>query len=203
MSAPEFRAWPKTPRLFKSVTATEKIDGTNGCVIITPEREVYAQSRNRMLSIAQDNQGFARWAYDNSALLAETLGIGRHYGEWWGHGIQRGYGCEVGERYFSLFNVKKWSYLEAESPLPSLSVVPVLWTGEMDTSEILAVASELKSGGSYAKPGFKKPEGICLYHSASNQIFKIPFDEKSYDREPVKPPPPKPSLIRRLLFLAA
>jgi hypothetical protein len=30
----EFQGWPKTPRLFRDMIVTEKIDGTNSAVII-------------------------------------------------------------------------------------------------------------------------------------------------------------------------
>jgi hypothetical protein len=176
---PEFRPWPKTPRLFKNTTITEKIDGTNGAIHVTEDGEVFAQSRNRMLSVVAgvDNAGFAAWAYNNSSALAETLGVGTHFGEWWGHGINRGYGCAPGERYFSLFNTDKWGHLWGSSPLDSLSVVPVLWSGTMDTAAVVDVARKLRADGSKAKPGFMRPEGLCLFHSASNQIFKYPFDK--------------------------
>lgn len=180
MSQPEFRAWPKTPRLFKNIAVTEKVDGTNGALHVTEEGDVWAQSRNHLLShvAGVDNFGFARWAYDHKGILAETLGVGTHYGEWWGYGINRAYGCLPGERYFSLFNANKWGHLRESSPLDSLSVVPVLWTGTMDTAAILRVAEDLARDGSQAKPGYMNPEGVCIYHSASNQIFKYPFDKR-------------------------
>jgi len=185
MSEVEFRAWPKTPRLFKDVVITEKIDGTNGAIHITEDGDVVAQSRKRLLSLEADNFGFAKWVYDNKATLAETLGVGTHFGEWWGNGINRGYDCKPGERYFSLFNVNKWGYLLDSSPLASLSVVPVLWTGTMDTAAVLDVAEKLQINGSHARPGYMRPEGICLYHSASNAIFKYPFDKEG---APLKAP---------------
>lgn len=188
MTTPEFRPWPKTPRLFKDVTITEKIDGTNAGLHINEDGEVFAQSRKRLLPMGprglddlswekEDNFGFAKWARNNSQALAETLGVGTHFGEWWGHGIQRGYRCEPGERYFSLFNTNKWGFLRDSSPVDSLSVVPVLWTGTMDTAAVLDVADNLRDTGSYAKHGFYNPEGVCIFHSASNQIFKYPFDK--------------------------
>jgi hypothetical protein len=177
MTDVEFRAWPKTPRLFKDVTITEKIDGTNGAIHVTEDGDVVAQSRKRLLSLDADNFGFARWVYDHSDTLRNILGVGTHFGEWWGHGINRGYGCEQGERYFSLFNVNKWGHLRYSSPLDSLSCVPVLWTGEMDTAAVLDVAEKLQINGSQAKPGFMRPEGVCLFHSASNSIYKYPFDK--------------------------
>lgn len=212
MSQPEFRAWPKTPRLFKNVTITEKIDGTNGALHITPDGEVYAQSRNRMLTREADNFGFAAWAYNNGSALAEILGAGTHYGEWWGYGINRAYSCSPGERYFSLFNANKWGFLRESSPLDSLSVVPVLWSGTMDTTAVVRVAEDLQRDGSQAKPGFKNPEGVCIYHSASNQIFKYPFGKRegrgAYERQELlltfdAPPKTFKQRVREMFWLVA
>lgn len=69
---------------------TEKIDGTNGQIVITPEGQVFAGSRNRYVEPGNDNYGFAQWVKSNEAALRDLLGPGRHYGEWWGAGIQRG-----------------------------------------------------------------------------------------------------------------
>lgn len=179
MSEVEFHPWPKTPRLFKDVVVTEKIDGTNGAIIITEEGTVHAQSRNRLITPEDDNFGFARWAAVNADLLAGILGPGRHYGEWWGYGINRGYDCKPGERYFSLFNTSKWAPI-GEAPideLPALRVVPVLWTGPLDTSRVLDIADYLQRHGSIAKPGFDRPEGVCVYHTAASSVFKVVFDK--------------------------
>lgn len=177
----EFIPWPKTPRIFKLMVITEKLDGTNGAVVISDDGDVYCQSRSRILSVHDDNHGFARWVYDNSNGLRETLGPGRHYGEWWGWKINRNYGCSPGERYFSLFNTKKWGFLWDESPVEGLTVVPTLYTGDFDTTEVMQTANLLKQWGSAAKPGFMRPEGICIYHDAAGQIFKYPFDKYSIE----------------------
>lgn len=180
MTEIEFHPWPKTPRLFKNVVVTEKIDGTNGAIIITEEGTVHAQSRNRLITPEDDNFGFARWVSDNAHLLSMILGAGRHFGEWWGHGIQRGYDCKAGDRRFSLFNTSKWAHLKDHPvypELPSLSVVPVLWTGPLDTSRVLDISDYLQRHGSIAKPGFDRPEGVCVYHTAASSVFKVVFDK--------------------------
>src|ERR1700744_5037408 len=97
MTEPEFKPWPKTPRYFRDITITEKIDGTNAAIGIQPVAGsdypmVYAQSRKRIITKDDDNYGFARWVYDNCETLVEDLGYGLHFGEWWGKGIQRSYG---------------------------------------------------------------------------------------------------------------
>lgn len=69
-------------------------------------QHVAAGSRNRWLTLENDNYGFAKWVAEHAAGLAQ-LGHGRHFGEWWGNGIQRGYG--VLDKRFSLFNVSRWN----------------------------------------------------------------------------------------------
>ena len=97
----EFEGWPKMPRLFKDMVITEKIDGTNAQILIT-EDGIMAGSRKRWLSSATDNHGFGRWVGENAGALIRLLGPGRHFGEWWGQGIQRRYNMKY--KVFSLFN---------------------------------------------------------------------------------------------------
>src|SRR6478609_1926046 len=104
-SMPEFQEFPKMPRLSREVIITEKIDGTNAQVLITPEGEIHAGSRTRWITPESDNFGFAAWVRDNREQLLQ-LGPGRHFGEWWGSGIQRRYG--LSEKRWSLFNVQRW-----------------------------------------------------------------------------------------------
>jgi hypothetical protein len=103
----EFTPFPKIPRLFRRVFVTEKLDGTNACVVVPedPTQPVLAQSRTRFITPEADNYGFADWVSGHETGL-RNLGPGRHFGEWWGAGINRGYGLE--ERRFSLFNVSRW-----------------------------------------------------------------------------------------------
>jgi hypothetical protein len=178
-SPPEFVPWPKIPRLFKTMVITEKIDGTNACVVIDKSGDIWCQSRTRYITPDDDHHGFAKWAYNNSKGLYETLGPGRHFGEWWGRGINRGYGCQKEERYFSLFNTKKWSYLYNESPVDGLTSVPILYTGDFDTATVFNYADFLTTNGSFAKPGYMRPEGVCIFHEAAGKIFKYPFDKYS------------------------
>lgn len=166
----EFRAWPKTPRLFRDVWITEKLDGTNAAVIITEDGEVGAQSRNRLITPEDDNYGFARWVSDNEAALAATLGPGYHYGEWWGQGIQRGYGLT--ERRFSLFNTGRWTETFLLSEVPGLDVVPVLYVGPFGDFQVTTAMHDLRTYGSTAAPGFMRPEGIVMFHTASRQGYK-------------------------------
>lgn len=177
-----FEPWPKVPRLNKLIVVTEKIDGTNAAVVVTPEGDVYAQSRTRIItpeSSKTDNFGFAAWVDANKDALAEQLGVGRHFGEWWGQGIQRGYGLD--HRRFSLFNTNRW-HVEDDSfraiAAPLCHVVPVLMQTN-DASEGFDHASildQLSVSGSMAAPGYMNPEGVMIYHTAAGQTFKLTYE---------------------------
>ena len=188
----DFIAWPKIPRLHKDILVTEKIDGTNAAVIIEPVQRipghadenrlavvdtgdlhtVHAQSRTRLIRPGADNYGFAAWVQENAAELVRLLGPGRHFGEWYGQGIQRRYGLD--HRRFALFDVGRWSPEDfAETDLP-VEVVPTLATlSRPDEDRINGTLDELDFYGSSAVPGFMQPEGIVLYHTAAKQTFKI------------------------------
>ena len=158
-------------RLSRGMVITEKIDGSNALVYVDDHGLVYAGSRNRWLTVEQDNFGFARWVSENEDQLRE-LGPGLHYGEWWGLGIQRGYGLT--EKRFSLFNVGRWN---PENVPACCHVVPVLYEGLFDTRTATRVLHELGEGGSVAAPGFSNPEGIVVFHEHSRTLFKKTLDD--------------------------
>jgi hypothetical protein len=150
----------------------EKIDGTNGQVYITEDGDIFAGSRTRWVTPEQDNAGFAKWVQGNKMDLLR-LGPGRHFGEWWGAGIQRGYGLK--EKRFSLFNVSRWGD-DAVRPA-CCHVVPVLYRGEFDTQTVQYYLDRLRERGSLAAPGFNRPEGIVVYHTAGNLLFKKTIED--------------------------
>ena len=163
----DFLEFPKMPRLAREIIITEKIDGTNAQIAITDEGEMFVGSRSRWITPEQDNHGFARWAREHETELLD-LGPGRHFGEWWGSGIQRGYGLQKGEKRFSLFNVSRW----ADERPGCCDVVPVLYRGQFHTAAADEALEQLRVNGSRAAPGFMKPEGIVLFHIAGNFGFK-------------------------------
>lgn len=166
MNRPEFTPFPKIARLRRGCVITEKIDGTNAQIVITADGDVFAGSRNRWITPEDDNFGFARWVEGNKTSLL-ALGEGQHFGEWWGCGIQRGYGVQ--DKRFSLFNSSRWA---KGAPEPCLAV-PVLYAGEFDSAAIASVLLDLGAGGSKAAPGWMDPEGIVIYHPASRGLFKV------------------------------
>lgn len=165
---PDFVGFPKIARLSREIIVTEKIDGSNGVVYISDDGDVLAGSRTQWL-IASDNFGFAKWVQEHKDEL-RLLGPGHHYGEWWGSGIQRGYGLPKGERRFSLFNTAKWS--DSATRPACCHVVPILYRGPFFTTQIEAQLELLVQIGSAAAPGFMKPEGIVVFHPQGNVGFK-------------------------------
>lgn len=167
----EFEPFPKLSRLTRKMIVTEKIDGTNAQVIVAEDGSVLAASRTKLITPSDDNMGFARWVEEHKDELAKALGFGRHFGEWWGAGIQRRY--DQKEKRFSLFNTTRWG---AVALPPFLSVVPVLYEGLFDTRVIDETLIALNVGGSRAAPGFMRPEGVVVFHEASNTMFKKTLD---------------------------
>lgn len=170
MSEDTYPAFGKIPRLRREVIVTEKIDGTNGLISVEADGSVRAGSRNRWLTLESDNFGFCAWVTEHAKLLASTLGEGRHYGEWYGQGIQRRYGLE--EKRFALFNSSRWNPEDFDGTVPGLGVVPVLTAGPLDQAVENGLAI-LRENGSIAVPGFDKPEGIVVWHTASRSYFKV------------------------------
>ncbi len=168
----EFTEFPKIARFSREIIVTEKIDGTNAQIFIGEDGEFLTGSRNRWITPENDNFGFSRWAHAHKDELM-ALGVGRHFGEWWGSGIQRGYGLTNGEKRFSLFNTSRW---EKERPA-CCHVVPVLWRSSFDDLEISIIMEDLKKCGSEAAPGFMDPEGIVIYHTAGNVSLKKTFEK--------------------------
>jgi len=198
-----FESFPSLTRFSQGWSITEKIDGTNAQVYIThydaePDDDqhrreldmlslgekdgyrIFAGSRTRMITTSNDNHGFAGWVKNNSDMLIDTLGPGRHFGEWWGRGIQRGYG--LNEKRFSLFNSLRWK----QEDLPEgLYVVPCIVNNEyLDNPGEAAqeALNGLKIMGSHAAPGFMNPEGIVMFHRASGVAFKKTFDYDEYGK---------------------
>ena len=158
---------------------------------------VQAASRKRFITPDDDNFGFAAWVRDNAEELVK-LGAGSHFGEWWGRGVQRGY--ELDEKRFSLFNTGRWADQHVggndmsdgrEYTPECCRVVPILWRGMFDElgtpaysnggscvipNKLQRMMTDLYVKGSTAAPGYRNPEGIMIYHTAANQMFKKTFE---------------------------
>lgn len=213
-----FVEFPKLARLSREAIVSEKLDGTNSCVFIWDvmhpilpgngelqplqagdppagipwvwqDEGIYvaAGSRTKWITPEDDNHGFAKWVAANVEQLV-YLRHGRHFGEWWGSGIQRGYGLTKGEKRWSLFNVARWC-LHGQTPqriptadprveryqdvLPACcGLVPVLYRGVFTTDACETALEGLRANGSVAAPGYRNPEGIVCFHVAANMGFK-------------------------------
>jgi len=209
----DFESFPKMARFSREVIITEKIDGTNAQILIVPAKDcpydasnppvvagdlmdpaavnIYAGSRTRWLQPGKvtDNYHFAEWVSENAEDL-KKLGPGRHFGEWWGAGIQRRY-AQTG-KHFSLFNAGRWHpsvigavYEVVEGAWRDgpncCGVVPTIYKGEFTGSCVYSACDFLRSVGSVAAPGFMDPEGIIVYHTAGKVGFKktLKNDEKA------------------------
>ena len=185
----EFIEFPKIARYNREVIVTEKIDGTNGCIAIGEDGSFQVGSRTRWLtSETGDNHGLLLWALTHKDELMQ-LGAGRHFGEWWGSGIQRGYGLPKGEKRFSMFNVVRYClHGTIPQPIPTgdpritkmqdvlppcVGLVPVLWCGEFTSLDAREQLNTLLRLGSAAAPQFMDPEGIVIWHAAGNVGFKM------------------------------
>lgn len=187
----EFISFNKIGRWSREIVVTEKIDGTNAQIFIGEDGEFLTGSRNRWITPGDDNYGFSRWAHEHKDELM-TLGVGRHFGEWWGCGIQRGYGLK--EKRFSLFNVGRWCLngqepKSTQNPNPKLppsvqkvlpdcvGLVPVLWEGNMNDFRVDLIMDNLIRWGSIASTGFRNPEGIVIFHTSNGALFKKTFEK--------------------------
>ena len=162
----DFEKFPKMARISRNCIITEKIDGTNAQIAFNEDGDMFVGSRKRWITPEDDNYGFAAWCRDNKEELSK-LGPGRHYGEWWGCGIQRKYGLD--KKVFSLFNTGRWN--DGNKP-ECCEVVPVLWHGVFNADVIEKCLSDLVENGSKAAPGFMNAEGIVIYHQAAGVGFK-------------------------------
>jgi len=173
-----FMKFPSIKRMKRECVITEKLDGTNSQINFSDTGEILCGSRNRIITPSDDNYGFANWAYRNQSDLFNILGEGRHYGEWWGLGIQRAYNMPI--KMFSLFNTGRWNNIHTEN-VEQLAVVPVLYEGIFSTDAVDDAMKELQNS-SHASYGFKNPEGVVVYHTQLAQMFKVTYENDDYGK---------------------
>ncbi len=141
----EFQKWPEIPSFEdEKYFITEKIDGIRGCIVVTADYGVFARDKSGIITVANDNFGFAQWVKNNLPELLK-LGAGCHYGEWWGFGIKRGYGLL--ERRFSLFSW--WLPIT----LKCCHKVPLLPTEDIEEAKKILRRGSLLTGGNQTAEG--------------------------------------------------
>jgi hypothetical protein len=92
---------------------TVKLHGTNASVVLYPDGELVAQSRNRVLELTSDNAGWAAFVHKNrqefidylSSYSDNSVPVGI-YGEWCGGSIQSGVALAKLDKMFVAFNVR-------------------------------------------------------------------------------------------------
>jgi len=170
----EFKAFPSIERISKAfMTITQKLHGSNAAVLIYEEdgvKKLLCGSRTRWITPESDNYGFAAFVHSNKEEFIEKLGVGHHFGEWCGPGINSGEGLT--QKTFALFDVRKFP---ADRPLPPQTrVVPLLYTGKIDTVAIDDAMLMLKTHGSQFVPEFMHPEGVVV--NIGGHRYKKVFD---------------------------
>lgn len=203
----EFKSWGSTTRENKNKTITEKLDGTNAC-IVAQDGKVTAQSRKRIITPDDDNYGFAKWVYDNAGALLDTLGYGYHYGEWYGEGIQKNPLGIEGKR-FALFHATK--YTEGNGfdleRVDGLETVPLLHHGQCDVWTVPNIMQDLETYGTKVKgakteniytgiPGLDdleyvykkaaKAEGIIIWNNETRTRTKMLLEDDAFHKWEVK-----------------
>lgn len=167
----DFLEFKPIARYSRPIVITEKIDGMNCQIAISPDGELKAGVRTQWIDKDTDHDGlgmgFWQWTQDNKEELVATLGKGRHYGEWYGYNLSHGYG--LSERRFALFNTKRWT--ETTKP-KCCGVVPILYAGDFTTGIVEQTLDELIVSGSKMVEGWMRPEGIIIYHIAADVFFK-------------------------------
>jgi len=171
-----FEGFGKINRTHKAMTCliTEKVDGTNAQIVIEDNKIIAVGSRKRWISPGKstDNFGFAGWVQDNYEELLK-LGEGTHFGEWYGSGIQRGYGLYNGDKRFALFNRDR--YDNEERP-ECCEVVPSLYRGEFNKDTVNCALSGLAMTGSFVVDDYPSPEGIIVWLYGPRIYLKATFD---------------------------
>lgn len=162
----EFKAWEKITRENPfNVTITEKMDGTNACIIIKDGEILGVQSRKRLITPEDDNYGFAQWVDDNKDDLI-NLGDGYHYGEWAGIGIQKN-PHDLSSKKFFLFNAFRWNENNPNRP-NCCEVVPILFQGMLTQETVPELLETLKLNATENQ----SPEGVIVYYHAFRKYTK-------------------------------
>jgi hypothetical protein len=128
---------PSLPKPVLKFKGTVKLHGTNAGVSYNAKENMWAQSRENIITPEKDNAGFAFFAHTHETEflrmffdIASTELIDLHhntitiYGEWVGKGIQKGVGISNIEKSFFIFGVKITPHTETEE---ELKAYPAYW----------------------------------------------------------------------------
>lgn len=182
MSYPSFPSIERLENLYCHIT--EKVDGTNGLIKIS--RYVCFGSRNRYITPEDDNNGFAKFFSKYQKELFSVFntidkeyppnGIDAPlniYGEWFGKGIQRGYG--LAEKHFMPFSEFLATKL-IDAGVPNIKMPVTLYSGKFSIATLDGCMNKLKDEGSQVIPGYNRPEGVVIYFPTYNFRLKETFE---------------------------
>lgn len=102
---------PLKPIPTLEFTGTVKLHGSNAAVCQSNGVRWF-QSRQRLLTIDDDNYGFVKWAEENETFFDEAFSRASDnktvciYGEWCGQNIQKGVGISALPKMFVVFSVR-------------------------------------------------------------------------------------------------
>lgn len=154
-----------------------KLHGTNAAVQVHNDLNLVPQSRTSLLSIGNDNCGFARWVSDHiDQWLTGSPGY-IYFGEWIGSGVQKGVACsQLIEKQFAVFAARKitennGSQLDVDNSENSLMVSPE------ELSKITSVVHGLHILPWYSAPGITVPASITIDWLASVEELAKQVDE--------------------------
>lgn len=169
----DFKKFQKIEHIGKLfMTITQKIHGSNAQILIYEEDgklELKTGCRTRWITPEADNFGFSSFVHDNKSEFIEKLGLGRHFGEWAGPGINSGEGLK--EKTLFLFNTFRYE----GKLLPSrVRIIPELHSGKFSHEVIDNIFNHLKTYGSKAVEGYMSPEGIVI--ELGGQFYKKVFN---------------------------
>lgn len=98
------------PREVVTYRGKVKLHGTNSCIRVEPDGQIFYQSHTNDVTPGNDNAGFAQWAsqhvkYWQSIGVTGVKGCTTYiYGEWTGQGINKGCAChQVKDKFFAVF----------------------------------------------------------------------------------------------------
>jgi hypothetical protein len=108
---------------------------------------------------------------DNGLHIAEKLGEGYHYGEWYGTGIQKN-PHKIDGRRFALFNSNRWRDGRQERP-DGFECVPILYE-DVYTNTIIEETMQALRLRSIAFS--YKAEGIVVWYHTTRRYEKFTFE---------------------------
>ena len=186
MSYPSFPSIERLENLYCHIT--EKVDGTNGLIEIGIQTDLLLTvnfgSQNRYISSHDDNMGFVNFFEQHTGdifniydMIKEEKGditLPLHiYGEWFGKGIQRGYG--LADKHFMPFSEFLATKL-IDAGVPNIKMPVTLHSGKFSIATLDGCMNKLKDEGSQVIPGYNRPEGVVIYFPTYNFRLKETFE---------------------------